>query len=270
MSGPVRETHEVVNQSPPFVDVNLYAADLPLRDAVARNGAAVQAEALDGFGQRWGSAEMAETARLANENPPKLRSFDPQGFRRDTVEFHPSYHRLMQESVPAGLHASTWKEDGSRAAAPSEVARAARFYMAAQVEAGHLCPITMTRASVAALAAEPAVRDRVLPKILVRTYDARFRPWWEKDGLTLGMGMTEKQGGTDVRANTTRALPAGEGYTVTGHKWFMSAPMCDAFLVLAQAPGGLTCFLMPRFRPDGKVNALHFQRLKDKLGNRSN
>jgi putative acyl-CoA dehydrogenase len=270
MSGPVRETHEVVNQSPPFVDVNLYAADPPLCDAVARNGAAAQADALDGFGQRWGSAEMAETARLANENPPKLRSFDPKGFRRDTVEFHPSYHRLMQESVPAGLHASTWKEDGSRAAAPSEVARAARFYMAAQVEAGHLCPITMTRASVAALAAEPAVRDRVLPKILARTYDARFRPWWEKDGLTLGMGMTEKQGGTDVRANTTRALPAGEGYTVTGHKWFMSAPMCDAFLVLAQAPGGLTCFLMPRFRPDGKVNALHFQRLKDKLGNRSN
>ena len=176
----------------------------------------------------------------------------------------------MAESIAAGLHAATWQADGTRAAAPAEVARGARFYMACQVEAGHCCPITMTRAAVAALAAEPALRDRMMPKIVSRTYDPRFRPATEKAGITLGMGMTEKQGGTDVRANTTRAVPAGEGYLVTGHKWFLSAPMCDAFLVLAQAPGGLTCFLMPRFRPDGTVNALHLERLKSKLGNRSN
>jgi putative acyl-CoA dehydrogenase len=142
--------------------------------------------------------------------------------------------------------------------------------MAAQVETGHLCPITMTRAAVAALAAAPALVAELMPKIMSRSYDARFRPWWEKTGITLGMGMTERQGGTDVRTNTTRATPGGEGYAVTGQKWFMSAPMCDGFLVLAQAPGGLTCFFMPRFRPDGAVNTLHFERLKDKLGNRSN
>jgi len=142
--------------------------------------------------------------------------------------------------------------------------------MAAQVETGHLCPITMTRASVAALAKEPTVAARVMPKVVTRSYDAAFRPWWEKSGITLGMGMTEKQGGTDVRANTTTATPAGDAYSIVGHKWFFSAPMSDAFLVLAQAPAGLTCFLMPRFRPEGTVNALRFQRLKDKLGNRSN
>ena len=148
--------------------------------------------------------------------------------------------------------------------------RAARFYMAAQVETGHLCPITMTRAALAALAAEPSVAAKVVPKVLTRNYDAAFAPFWEKSGMTLGMGMTENQGGTDVRANTTKATPSGDAYSIVGAKWFMSAPMSDAFLVLAQAPGGLTCFLMPRFRPDGSVNALRFQRLKDKLGNRSN
>jgi putative acyl-CoA dehydrogenase len=150
------------------------------------------------------------------------------------------------------------------------VGRAARFYMASQVEAGHLCPITMTRASVAALAAAPELRGRLMGKIVSRTYDPSFRPWEQKAGITLGMGMTEKQGGTDVRANTTRAVPDGDSYLVTGHKWFLSAPMCDAFLVLAQAPDGLTCFLMPRFRPDGSINGMRLQRLKDKLGNRSN
>ena len=176
----------------------------------------------------------------------------------------------MGTSVAAGLHASTWAANGKRAAAPAEVERAARFYMAAQVETGHLCPLTMTRAALAALAAAPELAAKVVPKVLTRSYDASFRPWWEKSGMTLGMGMTEKQGGTDVRANTTQATPAGDGYSIVGHKWFLSAPMCDAFLVLAQAPGGLTCFLMPRFRPDGSVNALRFQRLKDKLGDRSN
>jgi putative acyl-CoA dehydrogenase len=213
---------------------------------------------------------MFDRARQANENPPRLHAFDAQGRRRDTVEFHPAYHAFMAESVGAGLHASTWQTDGTPAPAPAEVARAARFYMVAQVENGHMCPITMTRAAVAALAGAPELRAALMPKIASRGYDPHFRPWPEKSGMTLGMGMTEKQGGTDVRANTTRAKRDGDAYRVTGHKWFMSAPMSDAFLVLAQAPDGLTCFFMPRFRPDGSVNALHFQRLKDKLGNRSN
>ena len=261
---------EVLNQSPPYLDVDLYASDRALQGALAANGGAGEAAALSAFGKRWGSAEMLDLARQANENPPKLHAFDPRGFRRDVVEFHPAYHRFMAESVAAGLAASTWREDAAPAAAPAQVARAARFYMAAQIETGHLCPITMTRAAVAALAAEPALVASLMPKIMSRAYDARFRPWWEKRGVTLGMGMTERQGGTDVRTNTTRAEPAGEGYAISGQKWFMSAPMCDAFLVLAQAPGGLTCFFMPRFRPDGSLNALYFQRLKDKLGNRSN
>ena len=264
------DTHDVLNQSPPFEDIDLFAADRALVDAVTANGAGAEAAALSEFGKRWGTAAMFEAARVANENTPKLKTFDTKGFRRDEVEFHPTYHAFMYESFRDGLHCSTWDAQGGRAAAPSEVARAARYYMVAQVENGHMCPITMTRACVGALAVEPAVRDRLIGKIVSRSYDPRFIPWWEKDGITLGMGMTEKQGGTDVRANTTTATPAAEGYTITGHKWFMSAPMCDAFLVLAQAGGGLTCFLMPRFRPDGSVNGLRFQRLKDKLGNRSN
>jgi putative acyl-CoA dehydrogenase len=261
---------DTANQSPPYVDVDLYASDRPLQSAVAGNGAGSEAAALAAFGKHWGSAEMFDLARQANENLPILRAYDGKGFRRDVVEFHPAYHRFMAESVAAGLAASTWRDDATPAPAPAQVARAARFYMAAQVETGHLCPITMTRAAVAALAAAPALVAELMPKIMSRSYDARFLPWWEKTGITLGMGMTERQGGTDVRTNTTRAAPAGEGYAVTGQKWFMSAPMCDGFLVLAQAAGGLTCFFMPRFRPDGAVNALHFQRLKDKLGNRSN
>jgi len=265
------DTHAVFNQSPPYVDVNLFDGDLPLQEAMRANGAGGEAVTLSQFGARWGSAEMAGNARLANENPPKLRAFDAKGHRLDIVEFHPAYHAFMAESMAAGLHASTWNADGSHAPAPAEVARAARYYMVAQVENGHMCPITMTRAAVAPLAsASPELCSAWLPKILSRQYDPRFIPWTEKTAVTLGMGMTEKQGGTDVRANTTRAEPIADGYVITGHKWFMSAPMCDAFLVLAQAPGGLTCFLMPRFRPDGSVNALRFQRLKDKLGNRSN
>ena len=264
------DTHDIFNQSPPFENVDLYASDRALQDAVAANGAGSEAAALSEFGRRWGAAAMFDAARLANENTPKLKTFDTKGFRRDVVEFHPAYHQFMAEAFRDGLHASTWNADGTRAAAPSEVARAARFFMEAQVENGHQCPITMTRACVGALGVEPALLAKLIGKITSRTYDSRFIPWWEKDGITLGMGMTEKQGGTDVRANTTTAIPTGDGYAITGHKWFMSAPMCDAFLVLAQAPGGLTCFLMPRFRPDGSVNGLRFQRLKDKLGNRSN
>jgi len=264
------DTHEVFNQSPPYENIDLFASDGPLREAVAANGAAAEADALSDFGRQWGTADMLALGRRANENPPKLSTFDAKGFRRDTVEFHPAYHAFMAQSVAAGLHASTWTDTGKRAPAPAEVARAARFYMAAQIETGHLCPITMTRAALAPLAAAPALAARIVPKVVSRSYDAAFRPWSEKSGMTLGMGMTEKQGGTDVRANTTTATPVGDAYSLIGHKWFMSAPMSDAFLVLAQAPGGLTCFLVPRFCPDGSVNALRFQRLKDKLGNRSN
>jgi putative acyl-CoA dehydrogenase len=261
---------ELANQSPPYEDVNLFESDRPLRDAVASNAGGAESEALAAFGRRWGAATMFERGRLANAHPPRLETLDARGFRRDTVEFHPAYHDLMAESVADGLASSTWSADATPASAPAQVTRAARFYMAAQIETGHLCPVTMTRAAVAALTAEPKLAAMVVPKIVTCRYDQRVIPWWEKEGVTLGMGMTERQGGTDVRTNTTTAVPAGEGYRITGHKWFMSAPMCDFFLVLAQAPGGLTCFLMPRFRPDGSVNALHFQRLKDKLGNRSN
>jgi putative acyl-CoA dehydrogenase len=261
---------EVFNQSPPYENIDLFSSDAPLMEAVKGNGDGQDLTALAASGRQWGTAEMFALARRANENPPKLYTFDAKGFRRDVVEFHPAYHDLMRASVAAGLHASTWTPAGQRAAPPAEVARAARYYMAAQIESGHLCPITMTRAALAALAAAPSLLAQVAPKVVTASYDPVFRPWWEKSGMTLGMGMTEKQGGTDVRANSTTGTPAGDSYSITGHKWFLSAPMCDAFLVLAQAPGGLTCFFVPRFSPDGSVNALRLQRLKDKLGNRSN
>jgi putative acyl-CoA dehydrogenase len=259
---------EVLNQSPPYVDIDLYGSDRPLQDAVAANDGEGDAASLSAFGKRWGTGEMFDLACAANENRPQLKAFDAKGYRRDVAEFHPAYHQFMAESIGAGLAASSWRADATPA--PAQVTRAARFYMAAQIETGHLCPVTMTHAAVAALAVEQELAASFMPKIMSRRYDPHFRPWWEKVGITLGMGMTEKQGGTDVRTNTARAEPAADGYAITGHKWFMSAPMCDAFLVLAQAPGGLTCFLMPRFRPDGSVNRLYFQRLKDKLGNRSN
>jgi putative acyl-CoA dehydrogenase len=262
--------HDVFNQSPPFEDVDLFALDRPLAEAVAANGGAAAQKELSEFGKHWGSAAMAARGRTANENTPKLRTFDARGNRRDEVEFHPAYHELMAHSAHAGVHNSTWEVSGGPAGGASEVVRAAKFYIAAQVETGHLCPITMTRASVAALAAQPDLLAKTMPVIATRSYDPSFAPWWTKRGMTLGMGMTEKQGGTDVRANITRASREGEAYRITGHKWFMSAPMCDAFLVLAQADEGLSCFFMPRFAPDGSVNTIHFQRLKDKLGNRSN
>src|ERR1700720_4470661 len=270
MTQPSFATHEVLNQSPPFVDVDLFALDTALVEAVAANGAAGARGELSEFGCHWGSAAMAERGRLANENTPKLRTFDSRGNRRDEVEFHPAYHELMARSAHAGLHNSTWTADGRPAGGAAEVVRAAKFYMAAGVETGHLCPITMTRASVAALAAQPDLLAKAMPVIGTRAYDPAFAPWPTKRGMTLGMGMTEKQGGTDVRSNMTRAERDGDAYRISGHKWFMSAPMCDAFLVLAQADEGLTCFFMPRFVPEGSVNAIQFQRLKDKLGNRSN
>jgi putative acyl-CoA dehydrogenase len=263
-------TRDVFNQSPPFEDVDLFTCDRPLMEAVAANGGADATAELTEFGRHWGSAAMAERGRLANENTPKLKTFDARGFRRDEVEFHPAYHELMAHSAHAGIHNSTWNAKGEPAGGASEVVRAAKFFIAAQVETGHLCPITMTRAAVGALASDSALRAQVMPVLGTRSYDPAFAPWWTKRGMTMGMGMTEKQGGTDVRANITRAIREGDAYRITGHKWFMSAPMCDAFLVLAQADGGLTCFFMPRFRPDGSINGLRFQRLKDKLGNRSN
>jgi len=265
-------THDVLNQAPPPGDVDLWSSDPALQGAVRAFGRPSEAdeEVLAAFGRRWGTADMAELGRLANEHPPRLKTFDSRGYRANWVEFHPAYHALMKSSMAAGLHCSTWGEGGRQDAPNAHVLRAAKLHMAGEVEAGHLCPIVMTHAATAALLAEPSLVAEWLPRIRSREYDAGFRSAGEKRSATLGMGMTEKQGGTDVRANTTRAEPEGDHYRLVGHKWFLSAPMCDAFLVLAQAAGGLTCFLVPRFLPDGSVNRLRFNRLKDKLGNRSN
>jgi putative acyl-CoA dehydrogenase len=271
-------THEVLNQSPPFEDVNLFTTDRALTEAVNREGGGAAVKRLTAFGAVCGSAAAFERGRLANEHTPRLKPFDSKGRRLDTIEFHPAYHECMAVSVAEGLHCSAWDhlaEAGAKPVPGANVARSAGTYMAIQMEAGHQCPITMTNAAVPTLALQPEVAEEWLPRILSREYDKSFKPASAKRGATIGMGMTEKQGGTDVRANSTTAMPAGAGgpgaeYVVTGHKWFMSAPMCDAFLVLAQAPGGLSCLLVPRFLPDGSVNALRLQRLKDKLGNRSN
>lgn len=267
---------EVLNQSPPFGDLNLFTSDVPLQEAVAREGAGPGGSELAALGAACGSAEAFERGRLANDHPPRLRTHDPRGERLDTVEFHPAYHECMAASMAAGLHCGSW-EAGDVRGRPSgaNVLRAAAFYMTAQMEAGHCCPITMTNAAVSTLSLQPDLAGTWLPKILSRTYDPSFRRMDLKRSVTIGMGMTEKQGGTDVRANLTRAEPVANGgpggeYVLTGHKWFFSAPMSDAFLVLAQAPGGLSCFLLPRHLPDGTVNGLRLVRLKDKLGNRSN
>jgi putative acyl-CoA dehydrogenase len=268
---------QVLNQSPAFADVNLFMSDTPLREAVAREGAADAAENLAAFGRIAGSAAAAELGRQANEHPPRLRAFDAQGRRLDRVDYHPAYHRVMGFSTAQGLHCSTWEylARGSYPQPGAHVARCAGSYMAAQMEPGHCCPITMTHAAVATLRHEPVLLRGVLPKLVARSYDPRFAPWQKKQAITIGMGMTERQGGTDVRTNTTVAAPlggngAGKAYAISGHKWFLSAPMSDAFLVLAQAKGGLSCFFMPRFAADGSVNRLKLERLKDKLGNRSN
>ncbi len=253
------------NQSPAFGDVDLFSADRPLADAAARAG--LDLAGLSACGTDYGAAETLDLGRVANENPPRLHIMDGKGNRIDFVEFHPAYHALMAKSIGHGIHASA--HDGSDGQAPVST-RAVRLYLATQAEAGHMCPITMTHACIGALRSEPALLAKWLPRIQTRTYDPRPLPWWEKNGVTLGMGMTERQGGTDVRANITQAASHGDHVEITGHKWFMSAPMCDAFLVLAQAPEGLTCYLMPRYRPDGSQNAIRFQRLKNKLGNKSN
>ena len=254
------------NQSPAFGDVNLFTADRPLADAAARSG--LDIAALARCGKDYGAAETLDLGRVANEVLPRLKTVDAKGNRIDFVEFHPAYHAMMAKSIGWGIHASA--HDGSDKAGPM-TSRAVRLYLATQAESGHLCPMTMTNACIGALRAEPTLARQVAaqdPDADLRSEAAS--PWWEKNGVTLGMGMTERQGGTDVRANITQATPHGDHVEISGHKWFMSAPMCDAFLVLAQAPGGLTCYLMPRYRPDGSQNAIRFQRLKDKLGNKSN
>ena len=263
------------NQTPPFEDCNLYTGDLALAEGVRTHGAAWATQALQAFGQVTGSADIIALARAADRHPPELLTHDRYGSRLDVVEFHPAYHELMTIGCSAGLHSSPWAEPRAGA----QVARAAMYLLYGQVENGTQCPLTMTYAATAVLArhagAVPGLEEHWLPRIHARRYDSRFIPVEGKTGATIGMGMTEKQGGSDVRSNETQATPqaargTGRPYRIEGHKWFFSAPMCDAFLILAQAPGGLSCFFLPRFLPGGTVNAIRLQRLKDKLGNRSN
>ncbi len=264
-------TRGVANQSSDLVDYNLFTTNPALVDALAREGSASDHDRIAALGERLGSAEMFALGEAANRNPPVLKLFDRFGARRDEVEFHPAWHDLMGRLVAEGLHTGPWSEPASAAHA----ARAAGYMLWAEIENGTQCPATMTYGAVPTLARQPEDFGEWLPLLLSREYDRRFTPAPDKKGALMGMGMTEKQGGSDVRSNTTSAVPAGSRgpgleYRLTGHKWFFSAPMCDAFLVLAQAPGGLSCFFVPRFLPDRTVNTLLLQRLKDKLGNHSN
>jgi putative acyl-CoA dehydrogenase len=261
-------THEVFNQPPPYEGHNAFTADTALVAAVHREGAGWAEEELTELGALAGSPTAIQWGFQANENPPVLHTHDRFGHRIDEVAYHPAYHELMRTAVAYGLHAAPWA-DGRPGA---HVARAAKMIVWSQVDAGHTCPISMTYSVVPALRQQPDLAAEWEPTLFSRTYDPRPLPVAEKQGAVFGMAMTEKQGGSDVRANTTRADPTdtpGE-YLLTGHKWFCSAPMSDAFLVLAHAPGGLSCFLLPRRLPDGSRNAMRIQRLKDKLGDRSN
>jgi putative acyl-CoA dehydrogenase len=259
-------THEVVNQPPPLVDHDI-AADAALLEGVAREGAGWAADDLHRLGKLGGTAEAQRWADEANRYEPRLLTHDRYGHRVDEVEFHPSWHRLMDVAVGEGLAGTPWADPRTGA----HVARAAGLYIWTQVEAGHSCPVSMTYAVIPALRNAPELAAAYEPLLVSRGYDPGLRAPLTKRGLLAGMGMTEKQGGSDVRANTTVAVAAGDGtYRLRGHKWFTSAPMSDLFLVLAQAPGGLSCFLVPRVLPDGSRNPFHLQRLKDKLGNRSN
>src|SRR5436305_1422182 len=274
MSGPralPAASHAVFNQVPPLEDVNLFTSDRVLTEALRREGAEWAEERARTFGEIVGRRETILWGFQANEHPPVLRTHDRNGNRIDEVEFHPAWHALMGLGVEHGLHALPWREPRPGA----HVARAALFMLLAEVEAGVGCPLSMTYSAVPALRLQPEVAAEWEPRVTSTVYDPRLVPASEKAGALCGMAMTEKQGGSDVRANTTAAWPVGAGgpggeYEITGHKWFCSAPMCDAFLVLAQASGGLSCFLLPRFTPDGGRNRFHLQRLKDKLGNRSN
>lgn len=265
-------THEVLNQAPPLEGYNLYTSDPILDEAVGREGGKESRDRLVDFGEITGSPEYYRWGFEANRNDPELVTHDRYGRRVDQVEFHPAWHSLMETAVGNGNHSLPWEDTPPEGA---HVTRAAFTYMTGQIESGHNCPISMTYSVTPALNTTPEVAKDWVPKIVSRDYDPSFRPPSDKTGLLIGMGMTEKQGGSDVRANTTRAVPLNSGrpgseYSITGHKWFTSAPMCDAFLVLAQATKGLSCFLLPRWTPEGELNAFHIQRLKDKLGNRSN
>ena len=261
-------THEVFNQPAPLADYDLFTRDQPLVEALTREGAGWAADQLGALGRTLGRAETIELGFQANRNPPTLKTFDRFGRRCDTVEFHPAWGQLMGLAVAEGLHTDPWADPRPGA----HVARAAGFYMLGQIEAGVQCPMAMTYGAVAVLRRAPGLAADWLPRLFSRQYDPSFRPAGEKRGALMGMGLTEKQGGSDLRSNTTRAEPTGDGeaYRLVGHKWFFSAPMSDAFLVLARASKGLTCFFLPRWTPDGELNAIRLQRLKDKLGNRAN
>ncbi len=276
----MQTTHEVFNQVSALVDYNLLAGNRPLLAALKFNAPGLNIADLKHLGKTLGTAEMQTHARLANQHGPQLHSHDRFGRRIDQVEFHPSYHALMEAAVGAGLHGTPWTEAAEANAAKSlsshaHVKRAAGFMLFTELEPSILCPISMTYAVAPALCGNPAIATEWGAKLASRTYDSRFLPIEKKSSATMGMGMTEKQGGSDVRANTTLATLAGEDawgkrYTLVGHKWFFSAPMCDAFLVLAQTPSGLGCFFLPRVLPSGEINAIAIQRLKDKLGNKAN
>jgi len=263
-------TNKDGNQSPPLEGYDLFLSDRALVDAVRREGAGCAESRASDVGARLGGEPLV-WGHQANAHPPVLRSHDRFGERIDEVEFHPAWHAMMRLSIGHGVHALPWRERRPGA----HVARAALLFLVSQVEAGHACPVSMTFAAVPLLEAHPEVGREWAPRLASLAYDERARPASEKAGALCGMAMTERQGGSDVRANTTRARPlsgteSGAKYAVTGQKWFCSAPMCDAFVVLAQTERGLSCFLLPRWRPDGTRNGFHLERLKDKLGNRSN
>ena len=265
------DTHELSNLSRELCDFNMYTADAALTEAVRREGGQWAEQELVAFGKLTGSADYLELGNQANKVLPEFDTHDRFGNRIDLVKFHPAYHQLMKSSIEHGLHASPWTAPGPGA----HVARAAKSYLHGQVEAGHGCPITMTFAAVPTLRLQPDIAAIWEPKVTSRVYDPRNVPVAQKQGVTIGMAMTEKQGGSDVRSNSTRAYPIGSGgpgqaYELVGHKYFVSAPMCDAFLVLAQTSGGLSCFLLPRWRPDGSKNPMQVLRLKKKMGNASN
>lgn len=263
------DTHEVFNQPPALLDYDPYQQHPALREALLREGGGEFEDRVGAFARR-AAAEIGPLGFDVNEFAPRLRSHDRSGHRIDQVDYHPAYHRIMTIGLESGLASLSWSGQ-----AGGRVARSAMMYLHNQFEAGTMCPITMTHAVIPALRAQPEVAAEWEPRVLASRYDARFLPAQTKQGVTLGMAMTEKQGGSDLRSNTTRATPLeqpgpGRGYRLLGHKWFCSAPMSDAFLTLAQCAEGLSCFLVPRFRPDGSVNPFHIMRLKDKLGNRSN
>lgn len=264
-------THEVFNQSTALESHNLFAGDTALREGLARHGGSWAEADLQRYGEVCGRPDVIEWGYRANEFKPQFDTHDRFGHRIDLVRYHPAYHELMKLALTEGLHSSPWVDPRPGA----HVVRAAKYYLHSQVESGHCCPVTMTFAATPSLQLTPAIAEQWLGKVHARDYDPRNVPHMEKQALTIGMGMTEKQGGSDVRANTTRAYALGAGgpgeaYELVGHKWFLSAPMCDAFLMLAQTERGLSCFLVPRWRPDGSKNPVQVQRLKNKVGNVSN